>query len=465
MNHPWFDDAIFYHIYTFSLARAPFYNDYTEEGHGLAEIIKWIPHIREIGCNAVLLSPVLQSRSHGYDVTDYFRVDSRIGSNAEFRSLTDAFHEAGIRVVLDSVLNHCGRDFFAFRELQNGDRKYADWFSGVDFSRESPLGDPFTYDTWSGYFELVKFNLKNDETSAYLLDAVRFWIDEFAVDGLRLDAANVMDFGFMRKLRQVTEGKKEDFWLMGEVVSGDYAAWVAPDLLHSVTNYKLYKALYSSHNNQNLFELAHSVQESVPRHGLPLYAFLDNHDQPRIASNVADVAYLKTLYTLLYTLPGLPSLYYGSEWGISGVKIDGSDQPLRPWIDVTDPPADPVGLAACISLLAKIRRAHGALRDGGYRQVWLAYRRPFVFERFDEKERIFIAVHIADHEDAVAMDVVTDDLTDGGSSGLSGRSGSSGLSRLYDALSGETFTGGVIPMGPHSARILIPISNSETIRE
>ena len=453
MKHPWYNDAIFYHIYTFSLARAPFYNDYAEEGHGLAEITKWIPHIREMGCDAVLFSPVLQSRSHGYDVTDYFRVDSRIGSNAEFRSLVETFHEAGIRVVLDSVLNHCGRDFFAFRELQKGDRKYTDWFSGVDFSRESPLGDPFTYDTWSGYFELVKFNLKNDETSAYLLDAVRFWIDEFAVDGLRLDSANVMDFDFMRRLRKVTTEKKPDFWLMGEVVSGDYADWVAPDLLHSVTNYKLYKALYSSHNNQNLFELAHSVQESVPLHGLPLYAFLDNHDQPRIASNLTDPAHLRTLYTLLYTLPGLPSLYYGSEWGIPGVKENGSDQPLRPWIDADNPPVDPAGLAAYIGLLAKIRRTHSALRYGDYRQGRLEYRRPFVFARFDESEHVFVAVNITDHEETVAPD----DLADADLSGRLGLSRLSCLSCLYDALSGETFTGGVIPMGPHSARILVPI--------
>ena len=433
MDHPWYDDAVFYHMYTFSLAQAPFQNNYAETEHKLSQIERWIPHIKEIGCNAVLLSPVLKSRSHGYDVTDYFRVDNRIGTNEELGALVRAFHENGIRVVLDSVFNHCGRDFFAFQELQSGNTDYASWFSGVDFSRRSPLGDMFTYDTWSGYYELVKFNLKNGTVRDYLLSAARFWIETFDIDGLRLDSANVLDFDFMRSLRQMTAGMKHDFWLMGEVVAGDYARWVNPGMLHSVTNYIIYKSLFSSHNTNNLYELANCLSHAVPNSGLGLYSFLDNHDQPRIASNVENPAFLYSLYTLLFTLPGVPSVYYGSEWGVKGKKADGSDTPMRPYIDIANPPADALHLAGHIRKLANLRREQPPLKYGGYRQVYLAYHRPFVFERFHENERVFVAVNIGDTEDTISL---------------------SGCGRLRDILSGERFESGELILAPHSSRIL-----------
>jgi len=433
MDHQWYDDAIFYHLYVFSLAGVPFFNDYEGPDHKLFEVEKWIPHIKQIGCNSVLLSPILKSRSHGYDVTDYFCIDNRVGSNEDFKALVRIFHENGVRVVLDSVFNHCGRDFFAFRELRDGNTGYASWFAGVDFNRQSPLGDPFTYDTWSGYYELVKFNLKNEEVRDYLLDAARFWIDAFDIDGMRLDSANVLDFDFMRSLRQATTGKKPDFWLMGEVVAGDYAKWVNPDILHSVTNYIIYKSLFSSFNSNNMFELANCLQQAVPNYGSSLYNFLDNHDQPRIASNINDPVFLSALYTLLFTLPGIPSIYYGSEWGVKGRKENGSDAPLRPYIDISDHPVDSYGLTGHIIKLSGIRMGSKALRYGGYRQVYLAYQKPFVFERSYEDERVFIAVNAGG-----AVEYI--DLSD--------------CAGLRDLLSGECFGSAGIPLAPHSSRIL-----------
>ena len=394
MDHHWPSDAVFYHIYTLSLARAAFLNDYGPQSHALPEIAKWLPHIKNLGCNAVLFSPVMKSRSHGYDVTDYLSIDNRIGTNPEFRALVKLFHENGVRVALDSVFNHCGRDFFAFAELLKGNRDYEGWFSGVDYGRQSPLGDPFTYDTWSGHFELPKFNLKNEAVRDYLTDAALGWIDEFDIDGMRLDAANDLDFGFMRGLRLAVTAKKADFWLMGEVVHGDYARWVNADALHSVTNYIIYKSLISSHNDNNLNELAFNQQNAVPSQGLPLYNFLDNHDQPRVAGSVKNPALLGNLYTLLFTLPGIPSIYYGSEWGIQGRKENGSDRPLRPYIDIDDPPDGAPWLEGHIRKLAGIRQGQAALRYGGYRQVYLEYRKPLVFARQYENECVYVAVNI-----------------------------------------------------------------------
>jgi len=436
MEHKWYEEALFYHIFTLSLADAQFINNYAVLEHKCGEIEKWIPHIKGMGFNTVLLSPVMKSRSHGYDVTDYFEIDNRIGTNDEFRSLVKKFHENGIRVVLDSVFNHCGRDFFAFRALCENDRNYAGWFSGVDFSRQSPLGDPFTYDTWSGYYELPKFNPQNPSVRAYLLDAVRFWIDTFDIDGMRLDAANVLDFGFIADLRRATDAAKPDFWLMGEVVAGDYSRYINAAALHSVTNYILYKSLFSSHNDKNMYELAYCIKNSVPDNGLPLYTFLDNHDQSRIASNVSSPGHLKTLYTLLYTLPGVPSVYYGSEWGIKGIKEKGSDASLRPYIDIDKRYTYSTDLTGHISRLASIRNGENALKYGSYGQVYLKYNRPFVFSRSYGDEFVYVAVNINDRNEIINL------------------SSSSGCG-FYDLLSGErNLSPHQIKLKPHSARIL-----------
>ncbi|MDR2594505.1 MAG: cyclomaltodextrinase [Fibromonadaceae bacterium] len=398
MERKWFENAQIYHIYALSVAGAPFMNDYAVFEHKFGVIEKWIPHIKGMGFNTVLFSPVLKSRSHGYDVSDYFEIDNRLGTSDEFKSLVKKMHDNGIRVLLDSVFNHSGRDFFAFKKLQQNERNFANWFSGVNFDKRSPMGDQFDYHTWAGFYELPKFNLQNQEIKKYLLDAALFWIDNFDIDGMRLDAADVLDFNFMKELRQITKEKKTDFWLMGEVVHGDYSRWVNDSTLHSVTNYMLYKSIFSSHNNNNLYELAHCLKNAVPQNGLPLYTFLDNHDQPRIASNISKPEYLFTLYTLLFTLPGIPSVYYGSEWGIKGVKEKGSDQALRPYIDIEKSADYSNDLTEHISKLAHLRQNENALKYGKYLEVSLEYKKPFIFERCFEEEKIYIAVNIDEHE-------------------------------------------------------------------
>ncbi|GBU25547.1 hypothetical protein R83H12_02197 [Fibrobacteria bacterium R8-3-H12] len=401
MERKWFEDAQIYHIYALSVVDAPFVNDYAMLEHKLGIIEKWMPHIKGIGFNTVLFSPVLKSRSHGYDVSDYFEIDNRLGTNEEFKSLVKKMHDNGIRVLLDCVFNHSGRDFFAFKKLQQNERNFANWFSGVNFDKKSPMGDQFDYNTWAGFYELPKFNLQNAEAKKYLLDAALFWIDNFDIDGMRLDAADVLDFNFMRELRQITGARKADFWLMGEVVHGDYSKWVNDSMLHSVTNYVLYKSIFSSHNNNNLFELAHCLKNAVPGNGLPLYTFLDNHDQPRIASNVSKPQYLFTLYTLLFTVPGIPSIYYGSEWGIKGVKEKGSDQALRPYIDIEKCSGN--DLTGHISKLAHLRQNENALKYGKYREISLEYKKPFIFERCFEREKIYVAANITECEEFINL--------------------------------------------------------------
>jgi glycosidase len=420
MSH---NELSIYHIYSLSLTQQPFINDYQTVTNSCEEIAKWIPHIKEMGFNAVLFSPVLKSRSHGYDVSDYFTIDNRLGTNDDFKHLVKNFHSNGIKVILDSVFNHCGRDFQVFQELKNGDRSKADWFMGVDFGKRSPMGDDFDYSTWSGYYELVKFNLRNPQVKEYLLKAAEFWAKDLDVDGFRLDSANVMDFDFMKELRWEMTNIKPDFWLMGEVVAGDYNRWVNNDILHSVTGYMTYKALFSSHNNNNLYELEHTVKSAVPNNGLPLYNFLDNHDQPRIASIVDRREYLYTLYTLLFTLPGIPSVYYGSEWELKGVKENGSDAPMRPYIDISNPPQK-TDITELITKLNRIRDSYKPLKFGNYRQIYLKYHEPFGFEREYNGEKVIVIINSQDRPFTISLgnenctDVLTNEKMNTNSIGI-----------------------------------------------
>ena len=337
----WYDEAVFYHIYPLGLTGAPDQNTYEEPVHRLRSVIPWIAHIRDIGCNALYIGPLFESVGHGYETTDYRKLDSRLGTNEDLAEFVRLCHGSGIRVILDGVFNHTGRDFFAFRETRENreNSRYQHWYCNVNFWGNNSFNDGFSYDTWHGYDLLPRLNLRNPEVRDYLLDTVRFWVSEFDIDGLRLDAADVLDFEFMRSLRGLTDTLKADFWLMGEVIHGDYARWANEQTLHSVTNYHLHKALYSGHNDHNYFEIAHTVRRQIDMgitRNIRLYSFVDNHDVERIHTKLREKAHFLPVHILLYTLPGIPSVYYGSEFAIDGHKERYSDASLRPCLDLQE---------------------------------------------------------------------------------------------------------------------------------
>ena len=407
----WYDNAVFYHIYPLGLTGAPKRNDYGEAAHRLDALLPWVDHMAALGCSALYIGPLFQSGSHGYDTTDYRTVDCRLGTNDDLRRLVAACHGRGIRVILDGVFNHVGRDFFAFRDLRERREQspYRDWFCNVNFYGNNEYGDGFSYDNWGGYNLLVKLNQRNDQVQRYLCDAIRGWVAEFDIDGLRLDAADVLDFGFMQVLRRLAEEVKPDFWLMGEVIHGDYTRWVNGGMLHSVTDYALHKALYSGHNDHNYFEIAHTVKRlrdmGLNRPGgAKLYSFADNHDVDRIASKLRDSADLLPVYVLLYTLPGIPSVYYGSEFGLEGRKQRGSDDELRPAIDLNDY-ADAAlwnPWTGLIAALGRLRRSLPPLWDGDYRELYLTTGQ-FVFAREKDGQRVIVAVNNGDAEATVSV--------------------------------------------------------------
>ena len=402
----WYEEAVFYHIYPLGLTGAPAENTYSEPVHRLNTLLPWISHIKKIGCNAVYIGPLFESVGHGYETTDYKKLDSRLGTNEDLTNFVKECHTQGIRVILDGVFNHTGRDFFAFRDIKKNreNSPYKDWYCNVNFWGNNEYNDGFSHDNWGGYNLLVKLNQQNPAVKNYICDVIRFWVSEFDIDGIRLDAADVLNFDYMQALRRVANEVKPDFWLMGEVIHGDYNRWVNEGTLHSVTNYHLHKALYSGHNDHNYFEIAHTVKRLYEMggnrpEGLKLYNFVDNHDVERIYTKLANKSHYTPVHILLYTLPGVPSVYYGSEFGIEGKKEQFSDASLRPALSLSDYNTA-VTENPCTRLLATlgcIRQTTPALSFGDYKELLLTNRQ-YAFSRNHNGTTVLITVNNDDSD-------------------------------------------------------------------
>lgn len=404
-NMAWYDEAVFYHIYPLGLTGAPKQNSYGEPEHRLNTLLPWISHIREIGCNALYIGPLFESVGHGYETTDYKKLDSRLGTNEDLTAFVTECHRQGIRVILDGVFNHTGRDFFAFQDIKKNREQspYKDWYCNVNFCGDNEYHDGFSYENWGGYNLLVKLNQHNPAVQNYICGVIRFWVSEFDIDGIRLDAADVLDFGYMQALRRTANEVKKDFWLMGEVIHGDYSRWVNEGNLHSVTNYTLHKALYSGHNDHNYFEIAHTVRRLYEMggnrpDGLKLYNFADNHDVERIYTKLNQKAHFAPVHVLMYTLPGVPSVYYGSEFGIEGRKERFSDDSLRPALNLDDY-KNALEENPCTRLLAalgKIRQNTPELSYGDYKELQLTNRQ-YAFSRNWQGRSVIVTVNNDDN--------------------------------------------------------------------
>jgi len=307
-------------------------------------------------------------------------------------------HEAGIKVVLDGVFNHVGRGFWAFQDvLKNRENSpYKDWFH-INFGGNSNYNDGFWYEGWEGHFELVKLNLRNEAVIHHIFDAIKGWVEQFDIDGLRLDVAYCLDHDFLRRLRSFCDGLKPEFFLVGELLHGDYNQFVSDDKLHSCTNYECYKGLFSSFNSMNMFEITHSLLRQFGPENWTLYkgkhllAFVDNHDVSRIATLLTNKKHLPLIYALLFGMPGIPCVYYGSEWGAEGDKKNG-DPSLR--LCYEEPEENE--LTEWIAKLAKAHKESDALCNGTFRSVVLTNKQ-VIFERKTDKERVLVAIN-ADSE-------------------------------------------------------------------
>lgn len=424
----WAYESVFYQFYPIGFCGAPRVNDGIAVNR-IKKVSDWIEHLNKLGANAVYFSPVFESDSHGYDTRDFSKIDCRLGTNEDFAKVCADLHNAGIKVVLDGVFNHVGRGFWAFKDVleKKWDSPYKDWFH-ISFDGNSSYNDGFWYEGWEGHFELVKLNLKNPDVVNHIFNCIKGWVNEFDIDGLRLDVAYMLDRDFLRQLRTFTDSLKPDFVLIGEMLHGDYNQIVNDQMLHSCTNYECYKGLYSSLNSMNLFEITHSLMRQFGPENWTLYkgkhlmSFVDNHDVTRSASILTNKAHLPLLYGMMFGMSGIPCIYYGSEWGAEGVKTNGSDDNLRPafekpeWNELTDK----------ISAMAKAHRQSNALCYGDFKHLVLTNKQA-IWERKTDCERVLIAINADSqpytaHFDArcgTAVDLITGNTHDfGGGSQL-----------------------------------------------
>ena len=394
----WAEESVFYQFYPLGMTGAPFENDGKLE-HRILQVLNWVDHLKKLGVTAVYFSPLFESDTHGYTTRDYRKIDTRLGTNEDFKKVCDTLHKNGIRIILDGVFNHAGRGFFAFQDVLNNreNSQYKDWFY-MDFNGNSAYNDGLWYEGWEGNFDLVKLNLSNPAVREYLLGSVKFWIDEFGIDGLRLDVAYMVDRNFLKELRLNCDQWKSEFFLLGEILGGDYKTIMNDEMCHSATNYECFKGIYSALNSLNLFEIVHSLLRQFGPENWTLYrgwhpvAFVDNHDVTRIASNLNRPEHLPLAYGIMFAMPGIPMIYYGSEWGIKGHKNEG-DQALRvavekpQWNDLTD----------TVAAMAHAYLNSKPMQYGDFQSLVLENQH-CIFVRNYEGERVLCAVNASDNE-------------------------------------------------------------------
>lgn len=389
----WAYESVFYQIYPLGFCGAPFENDGVQQSR-ILKVLDWIPHMKKLGINAVYFSPVFESDTHGYNTRDYKKIDCRLGTNEDFKKVCDALHENEIKVVLDGVFNHVGRGFYQFQNVVKNreNSPYLNWFH-INLGGNSNYNDGLWYEGWEGNYDLVKLNLRNEEVIRHILDSVDTWIREFDIDGLRLDVAYCLDHDFVRRLRGFTDSKKADFYLLGEMLHGDYNQMVNDGMLHSATNYECYKGLYSSFNSMNMFEIVHSLLRQFGPENWTLYrgkhmlSFVDNHDVTRVASILTNEKHLPLIYALCFGMPGIPCVYYGSEWGTKADKGQG-DPALRACFEKPEFNE----LSEFIAKLAEAKKHSEALNYGDFRSVVLTNKQ-CIFERKTANERVMVAIN------------------------------------------------------------------------
>ncbi|MBQ9327432.1 MAG: cyclomaltodextrinase [Solobacterium sp.] len=390
-----------YQIYPLGFCGAPKENDGILS-HRILHVLDWVDHLSRLGITRVMFNPVFESDRHGYDTRDFTKIDCRLGTNEDFATICHSLHDHGIGVILDGVFNHVGRGFPMFQDVRERkwDSPYKDWFY-INFN-DTWAEDGFTYGNWEGHNELVKLNLQNPEVKAYLFQAVEQWISEFQIDGIRLDVAYCLDRNFMRELSDSLHSRHPDLLLIGEMIGGDYNVLFNEGHLDSVTNYECRKGLFSSMNSKNLFEIGYSLNRQFGPDpwclytGKHLLSFADNHDVDRLASVLSDERDLPLTYDLIYAMPGIPCIYYGSEWGERGTRTRESDDALRPYIET------PIEneLSEHIKALNHLRRDCPILTYGDYRQVATG-NEFWAFTRSSMDGTVLFAINISEEEKTI----------------------------------------------------------------
>ena len=352
----WVDHLIGWHVYPLGFVGASTRLESQEVSHRLAHLEAWLDHAVALGCSGLALGPVFSSASHGYDTLDYFTIDPRLGDDDDFDHLLQAAHARGLSVLLDGVFNHVSRRNRIVQDAQSAGPdsdagRMVRWCAG-------------RLDVFEGHSDLVALNHDNPAVREHVTRIMNYWCGR-GVDGWRLDAAYSVNPEFWAAVLPPVREKHPDVWIFGEVIHGDYAGIVRASGMDSVTQYELWKGIWSSIESRNFFELDHALgRHNEFSDAFTPMTFVGNHDVTRIASRVGqDGAVLAT--AILATIGGIPLIYYGDELAYRGVKEErfGGDDDIRPVF-----PASPADLS---NLGADTLRAHQSLLGLRRRHPWL----------------------------------------------------------------------------------------------
>lgn len=387
----WAADSIWWHVYPLGFGGAPI-RDSPSPGPRLRRLIGWLDDPVDLGCTGLLLGPVFAAQTHGYDSVDQFRIDPRLGGDAEFDDLISAARSRGLRIVLDGVFSHVGRGHpLVDRALREGPGSEADRL--LDIDRDHPDGPrPRVFE---GHEALVRLDHTGDAAADYVVDVMTHWLGR-GVDGWRLDAAYSVPTEFWARVLPRVRERFPQTWILGEVLHGDYSAIVRSSGMDSVTQYELWKAIWSSIKDRNFFELDWSLQRhnEFLRHFRP-NTFVGNHDVTRIASQVGPDQVPIALAVLL-TVGGIPSIYYGDERGLTGVKEQrlGGDDAVRP--PYPDSPADlpRSDIWQAHADLIALRRAHPWLGGAATEQIELTNTR-YRYRVSDDERHLEVELDLA----------------------------------------------------------------------
>jgi len=397
----WAKEAIIYHIYPLGFLGCPKYaRDEASIVNRLADIRKYYDHFQRLGVSVIQFGPLFESISHGYDTTDYKQIDHRLGTNDLFKQLVDELHGLGIRVIIDGVFHHVGRQFASFEDikLNRENSPYVNWHF-IDFAGNSPYDDGFDYENWEGEYSLVKLNLLETGVRDYLFSAVKYWLQDIGVDGWRLDVAYLISPDFWQEFRTVCKTARPDCLLIGEMIYEPYTQWIGPELLDAGTEYQVNKSTWSSIKSNNMYELKAVLERSFhPGWGLlketALMNFIGNHDTTRIHSILTDERQLITAFLILLTLNGFPKIYYGDEIGMTGVKTNQSDDELRkPMVRPEEAwPPDGETIFNNVVRFIKLRKNNHALMYGNLISVF-ADNNVLAFLRRSSRQTLLVVVN------------------------------------------------------------------------
>jgi cyclomaltodextrinase len=398
----WVRHAVWWHVYPlgFTGAESAAFPGGAAVQHRLPQLLPWLDYAVELGASGIALGPIFAAETHGYDTTDYFRIDPRLGDLADFDELIREAHVRGLRVLLDGVFNHTGRSFQPFQDVlaQGPQAATAPWFR-LDWPAAgwTPGTEP-GYADFEGHHHLVELNHGEPDVAAFVAGVMKHWLGRGA-DGWRLDAAYAVPPSFWAGVLGAVRADFPEAYFVGEYIHGDYAAEVAAGSLDSATQYELWKAAWSSLNDGNFYELASALERhnALLNSFVPL-TFVGNHDVTRIASRLTDPALLPLALVVLFTVGGTPSIYYGDEQGFRGIKEDraGGDDAVRPAFPAGPSGLSPVGrhIHELHQQLIGLRRRHAWLH-GARTEVLVLSNDHLVYRASGEGSSVTVALNLS----------------------------------------------------------------------